>query len=113
MRPTWAEIDLGAIAFNLQGICHRVKPAGIMAVVKADAYGHGALQVSRVALQEGAAYLAVAVVDEAVDGGAARGGASPEKAGSASQLSISAMVAPAAVSMPNVRHRPRQASDGT
>ncbi|HOT95544.1 MAG TPA: alanine racemase [bacterium] len=66
MRPTWAEIDLGAIAFNLQGICHRVKPAGIMAVVKADAYGHGALQVSRVALQEGAAYLAVAVVDEAV-----------------------------------------------
>lgn len=66
MRPTRAEIDLGAIAFNLQGIRRRVSPAGIMAVVKADAYGHGALQVSRLALQEGASHLAVAVVDEAI-----------------------------------------------
>ena len=66
MRPTWAEIDLGAIAFNLQGISRQVAPAGIMAVVKADAYGHGALQVSRVALQEGASHLAVAVIDEAI-----------------------------------------------
>jgi alanine racemase len=60
------EIDLGAIAFNLQGIRKQVAPAGIMAVVKADGYGHGALQVSRLALQEGAEYLAVAVVDEAL-----------------------------------------------
>lgn len=66
MRPTRAEINLGAIAFNLQGIRRQVAPAGIMAVVKADAYGHGALQVSRVALEEGASYLAVAVIDEAI-----------------------------------------------
>ncbi len=55
MRPTRAEIDLGAIAFNLQGIRKQVAPAGIMAVVKADAYGHGALQVSRVAIEHGSA----------------------------------------------------------
>ncbi|HPR88323.1 MAG TPA: alanine racemase [bacterium] len=66
MRPTRVEIDLEAIAFNLQGIRQRVSPAGIMAVVKADAYGHGALQVSRTALQEGASHLAVAVVNEAL-----------------------------------------------
>jgi len=66
MRPTRAEINLGAIAFNLQGIRRQVAPAGIMAVVKADAYGHGALQVSRIALEEGASYLAVAVIDEAI-----------------------------------------------
>jgi alanine racemase len=66
VRPTRAEIDLGAIAFNLQGIRKKVAPAGIMAVVKADAYGHGALQVSRLALQQGAEHLAVAVVDEGV-----------------------------------------------
>lgn len=66
MRPTRAEIDLGAIAFNLQGIRKQVSPAGIMAVVKADAYGHGAVQVSRLALEQGADYLAVALVEEAV-----------------------------------------------
>ncbi len=66
MRSTIAEIDLGAIAFNLEGVRQRVRPAATMAVVKADAYGHGILAVSRLALQHGAEYLAVALPDEAV-----------------------------------------------
>ncbi len=66
MRSTIAEIDLGAIAFNLEGIRQRVAPAATMAVVKADAYGHGALSVSRLALQHGSEYLAVALPEEAV-----------------------------------------------
>ncbi|MBN2355716.1 alanine racemase [candidate division KSB1 bacterium] len=66
MRPTVAEIDLDAVAFNLEGIRKKVSPADIMAVVKADAYGHGALEVSRLALGKGARYLGVALVDEGV-----------------------------------------------
>ncbi len=67
MRPTIAEIDLDAIAFNLQGIRKKVAPAGIMAVVKADAYGHGAVQVSQTALRNGACCLGVALVEEAIE----------------------------------------------
>ncbi len=66
-RPTVAEIDLSAIAFNLAGIRKRVAPAAIMAVVKADAYGHGAVEVSRCALQNGAEYLGVALTQEGIE----------------------------------------------
>lgn len=66
MRPTYAEIDLGAIAYNLQQIRAKVAPAGIMAVVKANAYGHGALEVARTALASGATHLAVALVEEGI-----------------------------------------------
>jgi len=66
MRPTFAEIDLGAIAFNLSGVQKKVSPASVMAVVKADAYGHGAAAVSRLALQQGVSYLGVALADEGV-----------------------------------------------
>ena len=52
---TWAEIDLDAIAHNLREIRrHTDRTAQIMAVVKADAYGHGAPQVAREALAHGA-----------------------------------------------------------
>ena len=44
MRPTVAEIDLTAIANNIKAICSKVSPAKVMAVVKADAYGHGAVR---------------------------------------------------------------------
>jgi len=66
-RPTVAEIDLSAIAFNLAGIKKKVAPAAIMAVVKADAYGHGAVEVSRLALQQGAEYLGVALTQEGIE----------------------------------------------
>ncbi|PWK05946.1 alanine racemase [Tumebacillus permanentifrigoris] len=68
VRPTWAEIHLDNLAHNIQGI-HALLPAGtrLMAVVKANAYGHGAIPVARKALQAGATYLAVASVDEALE----------------------------------------------
>ena len=65
---TWAEIDLDAIAHNLREIRrHTDRTAQIMAVVKADAYGHGAPQVARAALAHGASWLAVAMLEEAVE----------------------------------------------
>ena len=64
---TWAEIDLGALAHNYREL-RRVtaSSAVMMAVVKADGYGHGAPQVARVALENGVGLLAVARMDEAV-----------------------------------------------
>lgn len=60
-----AEVDLSAIAFNVQQL---IKSAGvpIMAVVKADAYGHGLIPVARTALNAGAAWLGVALLEEAI-----------------------------------------------
>lgn len=64
-RPVWAEIDLSAIAHNMQELRRRTEPgARLMAVVKADAYGHGAVEVSRVVLQHGADFLGVAILEE-------------------------------------------------
>lgn len=66
LRPVWTEINLDNLAHNLREIRRRIGPrAQIMAVVKADAYGHGAPQISRVALENGASWLAVALVEEA------------------------------------------------
>lgn len=66
---TWAEIDLKAISHNLRQIKARVKPDGahIMAVVKDNAYGHGAVEVSRVAAHVPAQMLGVALVQEALE----------------------------------------------
>ena len=64
---TWAEIDLKAIAHNVQAVKKRLDPAvGVMAVVKANAYGHGAVEVARAALAAGAEWLAVNRVEEGV-----------------------------------------------
>lgn len=65
-RPTWAEIDLKAIHYNLQKIREAAAPAGVMAIVKADAYGHGVLEITRACLQEGVEHLGVATLDEAL-----------------------------------------------
>ena len=66
-RAAWAEINMGAIAHNCREIRSRIaKGAKLCAVVKADAYGHGAVAVARVALEEGADYLAVATLSEAL-----------------------------------------------
>lgn len=64
MRPTWADIDLGAIRHNVLGLRGLTAPAEVCAVVKADAYGHGMVAVARAALDAGATWLAVALVDE-------------------------------------------------
>ncbi len=64
---TWAEIDLGAVRHNVRALKRRVGDARLMAVVKADAYGHGAVPVSRAALEAGADALAVVTVEEGAD----------------------------------------------
>jgi alanine racemase len=64
-RPVWAEIDLDALDHNVRLLASRAAPARLYAVVKANAYGHGAVAVARSALQAGASGLAVVAVDEA------------------------------------------------
>ncbi|MEO6893373.1 MAG: alanine racemase, partial [Ktedonobacteraceae bacterium] len=66
-RPTWVEIDLSAIANNARRIKELVGPrVRVLASLKADAYGHGALKVARTVLLNGVSMLGVATVSEAV-----------------------------------------------
>ncbi len=67
MRWAWAEIDLAAIAHNVAVIRAAIAPAEVWAVVKADAYGHGAIDVALVALESGATGLCVALIREGID----------------------------------------------
>ena len=63
-----AEINLDNIAYNMQNIRKHIdKKTMIMAIVKADAYGHGAINVAKTALYNGADWLGVAIVDEAIE----------------------------------------------
>ncbi len=64
-RPTSVEIDLDAIAHNIEVL--KPAEAELMAVVKADGYGHGAVRVARQALAAGAAWCGVALVEEGVE----------------------------------------------
>ena len=67
-RPTWAEIDLTAIRNNLRCIKEALSPGTkIMTSVKANAYGHGVKEISRVCLEEMVDFLAVATLDEALE----------------------------------------------
>jgi len=66
-RPVWAEVDMGNLAQNLNSIYPRLEPGtGIMAVVKADAYGHGAVPVARFLVKQGVDHLAVAIAAEGI-----------------------------------------------
>ena len=66
-RWSWVEVDLGAIRNNIAVAKRRLKPGcRLLAVVKADAYGHGSVEVAKTALSAGASYLAVATVQEGV-----------------------------------------------
>ena len=61
----WAEIDLKAIAHNVAELRRITQPeARLMAVVKANGYGHGAIEVAQCALQNGATSLGVARIEE-------------------------------------------------
>ena len=67
-RPIWAEIDLEAIAHNISEIRNAVGfGPQIMAVVKANAYGHGAVEVAQASLRAGASWLGVARVAEGIE----------------------------------------------
>ena len=68
LRPAYLEIDLDALAFNVRSIKKKLgKSVNMLAVVKADGYGHGAYPVSRVVLENGADSLGVAIVEEGVE----------------------------------------------
>ncbi|MFL6242396.1 MAG: alanine racemase [Acidimicrobiia bacterium] len=66
-RPVWAEIDLDAVRANVRTLAGVASPASLMAVVKADGYGHGAVPVARAALDAGAQWLGVALVEEGAE----------------------------------------------
>jgi alanine racemase len=67
-RPTWAQIDLDALASNLGVVKHRVGPdVKVMAVVKANAYGHGAVECARRLAHEGADWFGVALPEEGIE----------------------------------------------
>lgn len=68
LKRTWAEIDLDALAHNYKTLRNRVgENVKFLGVVKADAYGHGSVQVSRLLEKMGADYLAVSSGDEAIE----------------------------------------------
>ena len=66
-RWAWAEIDWSALAHNVTLLRRASAPASVWAVVKADGYGHGAVEVARAALDAGAAGLCVALVQEGAE----------------------------------------------
>ena len=73
LRPAWLEIDLGKLRRNLQLIRQELPPGvRLLAVVKDEAYGHGALEVAHVAIEEGAWGFGLSTLEEAMtlrDGG--------------------------------------------
>ncbi len=64
---TWAEIDLDAVRHNVKTLKRRAPNSRLMAVVKADAYGHGAAEVARACVGAGADSLAVVTVEEGAE----------------------------------------------
>jgi len=67
-RAVWAEVNLENIRFNIKQAKKNVSQETIiMAVVKADAYGHGAIKVARAAIEAGAKRLAVALPEEGIE----------------------------------------------
>lgn len=67
LRPVWAEVNLDHLAHNMREIRRVTCSKEIIAVVKADAYGHGALDVAPTLIENGATRFAVAVLNEAVE----------------------------------------------
>jgi alanine racemase len=66
-QRAWVEIDLGALSDNVKQLVKFLSPrTQLMAVVKADAYGHGAVAVAKTALEAGAGWLGVATVPEGI-----------------------------------------------
>lgn len=66
VRPTYAEIDLSAVADNVRHLSELIAPSMFCGVVKADAYGHGDAPVAAGAIDAGAGMLAVALVEEGI-----------------------------------------------
>ena len=67
MRPVWSEINLDAIAHNTKNVKRLVGDKELIAIVKADCYGHGAIDVVPTLLENGASRLAVAMLTEGIE----------------------------------------------
>lgn len=67
IRPVWAEINIDNIINNINEVKKNINAAEIIAVVKANAYGHGAVEIAPVLLENGADKLAVAMLSEALE----------------------------------------------
>jgi len=67
LRPTWAEISLPALRRNCERVRELANPRRVMAVVKADAYGHGAVPVAKCLAESGVDWFGVATVEEAAE----------------------------------------------
>ncbi|HVT57854.1 MAG TPA: alanine racemase [Thermoanaerobaculia bacterium] len=67
LRPAWVDVDLGALEHNLRLMQRRLGAVRIMAMVKADAYGHGAIGVSRALAAAGVDWLGVALLEEGAE----------------------------------------------
>ncbi len=66
-RPTWAEVSLGTLRQNFRAVQRHISPAvAVCAIVKADAYGHGAVECARALEEEGARWFGVTSLDEAI-----------------------------------------------
>ena len=65
-RDAWVEVDLDAVEANVAALAAAAAPASVLAVVKADGYGHGAVPVARAALAGGAPRLGVALLEEGI-----------------------------------------------
>jgi len=66
-RPTWAEVSLGTLRQNFRAVQLHISPAvQVCAIVKADAYGHGAVECARALEEEGARWFGVTSLDEAI-----------------------------------------------
>ena len=66
-RAAWIDIDLEAVRHNVRHLQTVIGDAKVMAVVKANGYGHGAIQVAEAALEAGAHGLCVALVQEGIE----------------------------------------------
>ena len=65
-RPAWAEVDLNAVRHNVGLLARHVSPASLMAVVKADGYGHGSVAAAYAALEAGATTMASRMARELI-----------------------------------------------
>ena len=67
LRPTWAEVDVDALAFNIGLIQRKVGSSRIFPVIKADAYGHGALSVCKALGKRDLDYICLALLEEGIE----------------------------------------------
>lgn len=68
LRPAYLEVDLDSLAYNIRNIKKKLgNDVELMAIVKADGYGHGAFEVAKIALENGAGSLGVAILEEGIE----------------------------------------------